>query len=113
MPDHGRPAERGGAKDRHAGAERREERQDGGQRRYAQTKGENERDGAIGADPAVLHDLERRVAVAAAAKAIGRIAEPILMQRTGQQRLESDDDEGGKKRTDLQRVHRAGRGSGG
>jgi hypothetical protein len=52
VPDHGGAAECCSAEDRHAGARGREQRQDRGERRDAQTEGENERDDAVAANVA-------------------------------------------------------------
>ncbi|MCY1303747.1 hypothetical protein D9M70_534690 [compost metagenome] len=113
MPHHGGPAERCSTKDRHAGTKGRKQRQDRGERRDPEAERKNERDGGIGADAAILHDRERRVAVASTAEAVGGITKSVLVQCAGQQRLDGDDDEGGKKRTDMQCDHRAGSGCGG
>ena len=54
-----------------------------GERRHAQHQRQSEGDGAIGAQPAVAHDLQFFLARRAAAKAVGDIGESILVQRPG------------------------------
>ena len=54
-----------------------------GQRADAQDEGERQRDGAIGADAAVAHDVELRRPRRAAAEAVGDVGEPVLVQGAG------------------------------
>ena len=48
----------------------------------AQHEGEDQRGGAVGADLAVAHDVELALAAHACAEAVGRVGQPILMQRS-------------------------------
>ena len=54
-----------------------------GQGADAQDEGESQRDGAIGADTAVAHDVELHRPRRAAAEAVGDVGEPILVQGAG------------------------------
>ncbi len=58
--------------------------------------GEDQRERAIGADPAVLHDGERLVAIASTAQAICRVRKAVLMQGAGQHDLEGNCDQCGE-----------------
>ena len=49
----------------------------------AQPDAEHERDNAVGAMSAVAHDRQLALAVTAAAEPVGRVGEPVLMQRAG------------------------------
>ena len=53
------------------------------QRGDAQNEGQNERADAIGADPAVTHDLELALARRAAAEAVGDVGQSVLVQGAG------------------------------
>ena len=57
--------------------ERRRERAD------AQDEGERQRDGAVGADAAVAHDVELHRPRRAAAEAVGDVGEAVLVQGAG------------------------------
>lgn len=55
-----------------------------------QRKGKNHGDGAIAADAAVLHDLERAGPVLAAAETVGHVGQPVLMQCACHERRQAD-----------------------
>ncbi len=66
---------------------------DGGKRGCADREGEDQRYRAIGADPAVLHDEEAVLAALAAADAVGRIGQAVLVQRAGDEDLDGKRDQ--------------------
>ena len=47
----------------------------------------DQRANAVGSDPAVAHDVEFLLARRAAAKTVGRIGKPVLVQAAGRQRV--------------------------
>src|SRR4051794_13127143 len=55
----------------------------GRDRSRTQSKAEHERDNAISAMSTVAHDRQFALAIAAAAESVGRVGEPVLMQRAG------------------------------
>lgn len=87
MPDHGAPAERGGGRQNRGCGKGCKAASDGGKGCCAQSERENQRYRAISADPAILHDGERLVAILAAAKTIRHVAQAILMQSACRHRL--------------------------
>ena len=56
------------------------------ERRGAQPDAEDEREDAVGAVPAVAHDRQLLLAVAAAAEPVGGVGEPVLVQRAGERK---------------------------
>ena len=51
---------------------------------------DRERADAVGADPAVAHDVELALARVAAAEAVGGVGEPVLMQAAGDEERRGD-----------------------
>ena len=75
---------------------------DSGKCGCADREGEDQRYRAIGADPAVLHDEEALLAALAAANAIGRIGQAVLVQRPGDDDLDGKRDQGRHQRIGAQ-----------
>ncbi len=65
-----------------------------GQKRGAQGKRADQRQRAIGADPAVLHDLQRALARGVAEEPVRRVGQTVLVQRAGQPDEKKKSDQG-------------------
>ncbi len=98
VPDHGCAAESSDGEHGQPGPGGRKLRQDGGKCGNTKAERQDEGDGAVGADAAVLHDEEGAFPIPAATEAIGGVCEPILMESAGYQRLNGDDREGCEQR---------------
>ena len=88
--------------------------QQGCQRRPARQQGEAERHAAIGPDAAVAHDLELALDGPPAAKAIGHIRQPILMEGAGGGRQRHQREHGGQfwRQHDARARHQSACGQG-
>ena len=82
-----------GGRDQRAGGRAHVMGGDGCQRRDLCDDHDREGDGAVGAEPAVAHDLELAVAVAASAETVGDVGQPVLVECAG----EPDDDPDGQR----------------
>src|SRR3954447_21568808 len=74
------------------------------ERAPAQAERQDQRADAIGADPAVAHDLELALAGAAAAEPVGGIGKAVLVQRAGDEGGRGQREQGGKVRRQTQQA---------